>query len=230
MADVTAIVQARIGSKRLRGKILKNIKGKPNILLLLDRLSKSKLIKETIVAIPNTKENDKLEKLLKPKYKVFRGSEDNVLKRYFLCAKKYSIKNILRITSDCPLIDPRIVDKIGKIYLTGNYDYVSNIENRSFPDGMDMEFFSFKTLKKVYLNSLSNYDKEHVTKYILRSDKFKKFNYTDKINYSNLRITLDRIEDFYLINKIFNNFKNNDFSYRDIINFYKKNKKSFTQI
>ena len=227
MEGVTAVIQARIGSKRLRGKILKKIKGKPNILLLLDRLSKSKLIKEIIVAIPNTKENDKLERLLKPKYKVFRGSEDNVLKRYFFCAKKYSIKNILRITSDCPLIDPRIIDKIGKIYLTGNYDYVSNIENRSFPDGMDIEFFSFKTLKKAYLNSLSNYDKEHVTKYILRSDKFKKFNYSDKINYSNLRITLDRIDDFNLINKIFNNFKNNDFSYKDIINFYKKNEKIF---
>ena len=92
---------------------------------------------------------------------------------------------------------------------------------------MDIEFFSFKTLKKAYLNSLSNYDKEHVTKYILRSDKFKKFNYSDKINYSNLRITLDRIDDFNLINKIFNNFKNNDFSYKDIINFYKKNEKIF---
>ena len=88
----------------------------PYLLLLLDRLRKSKLIKEIIIAIPNTAENNKLESLLKNKYKVFRGSENNVLKRYFDCAKKYSVNNILRITSDCPLIDHRLIDKIGKIY------------------------------------------------------------------------------------------------------------------
>ena len=227
MKKVTAIIQARIGSKRLRGKVLKKINGKPNILLLLDRLSKAKTINKIIVAIPDTSENNKLEILLRKKYEVFRGSEKNVLKRYFNFAKKYSVKDILRITSDCPLIDFRLIDKIGKIYLSNKYDYVSNIEKRTFADGMDIEFFSFKTLKRAYANSINEYDQEHVTKYILRSDKFKKFNYSDKLDFSNLRITLDRNEDLILIRKIFGNFKDNYFSYKDILNFYRKNKKIF---
>ena len=228
MKHITAIIQARVGSKRLRGKILKKIKGKEILSLLLSRLSKSKLIRDIIIAIPITKENDKLATFLKKKQlKVYRGSENDVLKRYYMCAKKFSVQNILRITSDCPLIDPKLVDKIGKIYLSNKYDYVSNVEKRSFPDGMDIEFFNFKTLKKAFLNSISDYDKEHVTKYILRSDKFKKYNYHDNKNFSHLRITLDRVEDFNLIKKIFYNFKNYDFSYEQILNFYKKNKKLF---
>ena len=127
---ITAIVQARIGSTRLRGKVLKKIKGKETIILLLDRLSKAKKISDIVVAIPNTKENDNLFKLLnKHKYTVFRGSEKNVLKRYYDCAKKHGIFNILRITGDCPLIDPKLIDKIGEIYNSKKFDYVSNIEN-----------------------------------------------------------------------------------------------------
>ena len=148
MKKVTAIIQARIGSKRLRGKVLKKINGKPNILLLLDRLSKAKTINKIIVAIPDTSENNKLEILLRKKYEVFRGSEKNVLKRYFNCAKKYSVKDILRITSDCPLIDFRLIDKIGKIYLSNKYDYVSNIEKRTFADGMDIEFLALRHLRE----------------------------------------------------------------------------------
>ena len=87
---------------------------------------------------------------------------------------------------------------------------------------MDIEFFSFKTLKRAYANSINEYDQEHVTKYILRSDKFKKFNYSDKLDFSNLRITLDRNEDLILIRKIFGNFKDNYFSYKDILNFLSK--------
>ena len=228
MKLITAIIQARIGSRRLRGKILRKIKGKEILLLLLNRLSKSKLIKDIIIVIPNTRENNKLAFFLrKKKFKVFRGSENNVLERYYMCAKKFSVKNILRITSDCPLIDPKLIDKIGNIYLKNKYDYVSNVEKRTFPDGMDIEFFNFKALKKAFLNSISDYDKEHVTKYILRSDKFNRYNYLSNKNFSNLRITLDRIEDFHLINKIFCNFKRNDFTYEDILNLYKKNKQLF---
>ena len=146
---ITAIVQARIGSSRLRGKVLKKINSKETIILLLERLSRAKKINDIIVAIPNTKENDVLFKVLKKhNYKIFRGSEKNVLKRYYDCAKKYKVSNILRITGDCPLVDPLLVDKIASIYLSNNYDYVSNIEDRTFPDGMDMEFFNFKPFLK----------------------------------------------------------------------------------
>ena len=226
---ITAIVQVRIGSSRLRAKALKKIKGKENIILLLERLSQTKKIDNIIVAIPDTNENDVLDNLLKKyNYNIFRGSEKNVLKRYYDCAKKFKILNILRITGDCPLVDPKLVDKLASKYQLGNYDYLSNIEDRSFPDGMDIEFFSFKTLHKANLNAISKYDKEHVTKYILRTNIFKKYNFK-KIgeNFSHLRITLDTKDDFLLIKKIFNNFNNNNFLIEDIIHFYKNNKKIF---
>jgi glutamate-1-semialdehyde 2,1-aminomutase len=226
---IVAIVQARIGSSRLRGKVLKKIRGKESIILLLERLSRAKQISNIVVAIPNNSENDILYKLLKKyKYNIYRGSENDVLKRYYECAKKYNALHILRVTGDCPLVDSKLVDEIAKVYKLNNYDYVSNIEQRTYPDGMDLEFFSFKTLLKIHLNVISKNDKEHVTKYALRTNIFKKYNYKLKNdNYSFLRITLDTIDDFHLIKKIFENFRNNFFTFKDIINFYKKNNKIF---
>ena len=163
---VTAVVQARIGSQRLRGKVLKKINNKETILLLLNRLSQAKEIDRIIVAIPNRKKDDPLHDILnKNNYEVFRGSEKNVLKRYYDCAKKFNLNNILRITGDCPLVDPKLVDKIIKIFKKNNFDYVSNIEKRTFADGMDIEIFSFKNLEIANSSDLSDYDKEHVTKY-----------------------------------------------------------------
>ncbi|MDC0329019.1 NTP transferase domain-containing protein, partial [Candidatus Pelagibacter sp.] len=148
MMKVTAIIQARVGSTRLRGKVLKKINGKEIILHLLDRLSSSKKISKIIIAIPNTKENDKLCHLLKKNnFLIFRGSERNVLNRYYECAKKFKSNHILRITGDCPLIDPKLVDELIKKYQASKVDYASNVINRTFPDGMDMEIFSFKSLK-----------------------------------------------------------------------------------
>ena len=225
---IFAIVQARVGSKRLRGKVLKKINGKESILILLNRLSRSKNIEKIIVAIPKSFENRVLKKLLiKNNYTIFEGSQNDVLNRYFECAKKFSAKNILRITGDCPLIDPVLVDKIITFYRKNKFDYVSNIQNRTFPDGMDTEIFSFKILERANKLTISQSDKEHVTNYFLRTDQIKKGNYSQKKDYSNMRITLDTQYDFELIRKIFNNFKNFDFALEDIIKFYIKNKSMF---
>ena len=224
MKKIFSIVQARIESTRLRGKVLKRIRGKHSILILLDRLSKCKQIEKIIVAIPKTKNNNYLKKiLLKNNFEVYEGSQKDVLKRYFNCAKKFSAKHILRITGDCPLIDPKLVDKLLKIYIKNNLDYVSNVQKRSFPDGMDIEVFSFKKLQEANKKLTSKSDREHVTKYFLRSDKIKKYNLSQKKDYSNIRITLDTKYDFELINKIFNNFDNFNFSLDDIIKFYHEN-------
>ena len=108
---ITAIVQARIGSERLRAKVIKKINGKAIILLLLKRLSLAKEVDDIIIAIPNKKQDDVLYNILKKNnFKVFRGSEKNVLNRYYECAKRYSVQNILRITADCPLLDPKLID------------------------------------------------------------------------------------------------------------------------
>jgi glutamate-1-semialdehyde 2,1-aminomutase len=228
---VTAIVQARVGSSRLRGKVLKKINGKEIIILLLDRLSKSKKIENIIVAIPQKKEDDLLFKVLKKNnYNVFRGDELDVLKRYYDCAKKNNIHNILRITGDCPLVDPTLVDNLINVYQKKKVDYLSNIEERSYPDGMDIEIFSMKALSQANSSVVLFSDKEHVTNYFLRSDIFKKYNYLKNgKNFSNLRITLDTKNDFKLIKIIFKNFKNKFFKFDDIIKFYRKNKNLFHQ-
>ena len=228
---ITAIVQARVGSSRLKGKVLKKIKGKEIIIKLLERLSRSKKIDNIVVAIPKKKEDDTLFKTLKKyRYKVFRGEELNVLKRFYDCAKKNNIDNILRITGDCPLIDPKLIDKIINVYQKKKVDYLSNVENRTFPDGMDIELFSFEALSLANSLVKSNFDKEHVTSYFLRSNKFNKFNFEKKgENYSNLRITLDTPQDFQLIKTIYKSFKNNFFDLDDIIKFYNKNKRIFNQ-
>ena len=127
MTKITAIIQARVGSKRFRGKVLKKINGKEIILHLLDRLSLSKNITKTIVAIPNTRENDGLYLLLKKNnFLIFRGSENNVLNRYYECAKKFKSNHILRITGDCPLVDSKLVDKLIKKYQLNKVDYKPN--------------------------------------------------------------------------------------------------------
>ena len=223
--EITAIIQARIGSSRFKGKVLKKIKSKEVILLQILRLKKCKNIKRIIVAIPNNKENVILKNFLAShSIDFFTGSENNVLKRYYDCSVKNNIKHILRITADCPLIDPHLIDQLATRYSSfKKIDYLSNIIERSYPDGMDAEFFSFEALKNAFKNVIYKDDKEHVTKYFLRSDRFIKKNISFKNDYSKLRITLDYKEDFQLIDKIFNNFTNIYFSLNDIIKFYKNN-------
>ncbi len=225
---IFALIQARIKSSRLPGKVLKKINGVESILFMINRLKKSKKISDIIVIIPSNKSDDVLSDFLKRKnIKFFRGSENNVLKRYYDCAKKFNIEHILRLTADCPFIDPEIIDKIIAIYQKSNCDYVSNIIHRSFPDGMDAEIFTFKSLENAKVNLHSPYDKEHVTKYFLRSDKIKKKNYFyEKKNYQDLRLTLDEKEDLILLKDLAKKLKSS-FNLSDIISIYDKNKKLF---
>ncbi len=226
--NFTAIIQARVGSKRLKKKILRKIGKKTVIEILLERLKYSKKINKIIIAIPNTKQNDSLfKKLKKLNYEVFRGDENNVLKRYYDCAKKFKIDNIIRITSDCPLIDPELIDNGIHLFKKNNIDYLSNVLTLSFPDGLDFEIFSFKALKKSMDEYLSKSEKEHVTQHMIRSNKIKKLNLNSEENFSNLRLTLDYEVDFLVIKKIISNFKNLKFNYNDIIGLYKSNKKIF---
>ena len=118
--------------------------------------------------------------------KFFLGNENNVLDRYFKTAKKFNPTTIVRICGDCPFIDPKVVDQILTIYDKKKYDYISNTIKPTFPDGLDVEVFSFKVLKEVWKKAKSNYDKEHVTTYILKTKKFKKFNYVYKKDLSKI--------------------------------------------
>lgn len=218
---ITAVIQARLNSRRFKKKIFKKINGKEVIKILIERLKKSKEIDDIIVAIPNTRANNSLEKFLKKNnVNTFRGSEKNVLKRFVDCCRKHNIKNLVRITSDCPLIDPKLLDKMAKEFKKSNFDYYSNILERTFPDGMDIEFLKSKTLEKVYNNVIYDYDKEHVTPYILRSNIFNKKNYFYKKDFSKVRITLDYPNDLKVLTKIIKNFKSLNFGVDEIISVY----------
>lgn len=203
---IYAFVQARLSSKRLKNKVTKKIKNKTLIELLLKRLSKSKLINEIVVLIPKNKNENKLEKLIKKKgFNVFRGSKNNVLDRFYKASKVYKPNYIIRITADCPLVDVKIVNKLIKIIVKKKYDYVSNVNPATYPDGLDVEVFNTKSLNYAWRKAKTQHDKEHVTPFIIRSKK-KKFNLKYKKDLSSVRLTVDYIEDLQLVKKIFNYF------------------------
>jgi glutamate-1-semialdehyde 2,1-aminomutase len=207
-----AIVQARMGSIRFPGKVLKKINNKSLIEILLSRLSKSKNIDKIILATSIASVNDKLSQEVKALgYDVFRGSENNVLDRYYLAAKQYSPSTIVRITGDCPLIDPVLVDQVIDRYIKNDVDYVSNNHPPTYPDGLDTEVFSFQSLEDSWQNAKKNYELEHVTPYILNKTRFKKLSFENEIDCSKERWTVDEIEDFEVIKNIISHFSPNIF-------------------
>tara|TARA_B100000214_G_C23946086_1_gene618070 strand:- start:67 stop:876 length:810 start_codon:yes stop_codon:yes gene_type:complete len=227
------IIQARIASSRLLGKILLPGHNKSLLEHLVERLKKSKQINKIVVATSTNKEDDIIDEFCKTKkITIFRGHPNNLLSRYFNCAKFFKAKNIIRITSDCPLMDYRLVDKLIKKYLTyKEIDYLSNVHPPSFPDGFDIEIFNFKVLKNSFNNAKKKYEKEHVTPYIWDNPKkFKIYNYSiskRKKYYEKYRLTLDYKEDYYLIWNIFKYLysKYKYFSFNQIIKFLEKNPK-----
>ena len=204
---VIALVQARMGSLRLPQKVMKKISEKTIIELLLMRLSKSKELDEIVVATSENDENDKLVRHVKSLgFKCTQGSEKDVLNRFYESAKSLDANIIVRITGDCPLVDPDIVDKCVNRFKALNVDYFSNISPASYPDGLDTEVFSFETLEQANNNAFSTYDREHVTTFIRNSDLFSKDVLQNEIDYSNLRWSLDESEDLEVVTKVFNHF------------------------
>lgn len=169
---IGAIVQARMGSTRLPGKVLIRLIDKPILCHIIERLRKVKSIDEIIIAISNNARDNPIEKVAKViQTKIFTGSEEDVLDRYYQAASKYKVNIILRITADCPLIDPQIINKLIKYYLRNKdkFDYISLPKN--YPEGIDAEVFSFKALKKAWQEAKLPSEREHVTPYILNHPK-----------------------------------------------------------
>ena len=208
-----------MGSTRLPGKVLKKVCGKPLIEILLHRLSRAKKIDKIILATSVSKENDSLtETVEKLGFEVFRGSEDDVLDRYYEAAKPYSLEAVVRITGDCPIIDPQLVDEVIGLYQENNVDYVSNTEPSTYPDGLDTEVFSFIALETAYNKAEESFEREHVTPFIRTNGQFKRANYSNEIDLSGERWTVDEPEDFEVIENIINHFLPDlYFSWRDVI-------------
>jgi glutamate-1-semialdehyde aminotransferase len=225
---VLAIIQARYNSKRFPGKVVKKINNKTILEILIRRLSKSKYISKIIVACSENKKDKVILNICKKLgINYFSGSENDVLDRFYKAAKKYKGENILRITADCPLIDPKIADDVIGSFFSNNVDYASNVNPPTFPDGLDVEVFKFDALKEAHIEAKKLNDREHVTPFIINNKKFKKFNLKNSIDYSSLRLTLDEKKDYILIKKIIKNFKNNlNFNLKNILDLY-KNKKNF---
>ena len=222
-----AIVQARMGSTRFPGKVMEVICGQTLIEILLSRLSKSKKIDQIIVATPKNSNNYKLIKYLQEKdYFVYQGSEKNVLQRYYEAAQEVNADTIVRVTGDCPLTDAKLVDSCIEKYQSSNVDYVSNIEPASFPDGLDVEVLKFSALKKAWKNAKLKSEFEHVTPYIWDNPElFLIGNHTNDKDLSNLRLTVDVMDDFKKISEIFKSLypKNKNFSLNDVLVFLKEN-------
>ena len=203
---VVCIVQARLGSKRFRGKVLKKLLRKELIFTLLERVRMVKSIDELVIAIPET--DIKLYNILNAKgYKVFKGSEKDVLSRYYHAALKHKANIIVRITADCPLVDPELVSNVIKKFKLSNYDYISNINPPTYPDGLDVEVYSFNTLKKIFKESKLPEDREHISSYVFKNKDFKTYNFENSKDYSFLRLTVDYEDDLLMIKKIVKNFK-----------------------
>lgn len=220
--NIIVIIQARMGSSRLPGKVLMDLEGKSVLEHVIQRLKNSKMINDIIIATSNKEIDNKIVELCnKINIKCFRGSEDNVLERYYKCAKEYNGDIIVRVTSDCPLIDSKVLDEMLLFYLNNKYKLVTNAgndENRTYPRGLDLEIFSFELLEKAYVNSSQSYEKEHVTPYMYENE-YNIFYYKNNINYSNYRLTLDTKEDYLLIKAIYEKLYKGDheFNLNEII-------------
>ncbi|MGK9476879.1 cytidylyltransferase domain-containing protein [Melioribacter sp. OK-6-Me] len=227
---VCAIVQARIGSTRLPGKIFKELEGKPILWHVINRLSHSKKIKNIIVATTDLPEDDATEEFCENnKIDCFRGSSEDVLSRYYQAAIDYEVDTIVRVTSDCPVIDPAVIDKmISKYFLlnkNGMVDYLSNTIKRTFPRGLDAEIFSFTALAEAFRCANEKYEREHVTPYIYQHpDIFKIVNYENNQDYSFHRWTVDTAEDYELIKQIYKNLykPNKLFYFEDILKLFEE--------
>tara|TARA_Y100001958_G_C21248715_1_gene581906 strand:- start:28463 stop:29215 length:753 start_codon:yes stop_codon:yes gene_type:complete len=209
---ILAITQARIGSRRLFKKILLKVKSKSLLEIHLERIMKSKKINKLMLATTNELHVEKITKICKKlDVNYYKGSTNNVLDRFYNASKDENPDWIVRLTSDCPLIDPELIDKIIDYVVSQDVDYGSNILIEKFPDGQDVEVFKFSALKKAWENAKLQSDKEHVTTFIRNNSDFNKkklfkaVNYLSKKDFSKIRMTVDHPEDFELIKILINN-------------------------
>ena len=221
---VVAIVQARIGSTRLPGKVLKDIEGETMLARVVQRLSRSRLINEVLIATTNRAADDAIvEECRGCAVQVFRGDEDDVLDRYFRAAQLTGAEVVVRITSDCPLIDPGVTDRTIAAFLNPQGpampDYASNVVVRTYPRGLDTEVVTAQALERCWSAAKQPYERTHVTPYIYEHPaEFKILSVTGEADFSRHRWTVDTPEDLEFVRAIYARFKGrDDFRVADIL-------------
>jgi spore coat polysaccharide biosynthesis protein SpsF (cytidylyltransferase family) len=224
--NIAAIIQARTGSTRFKNKTFAELEGKPLLWHIINRIKKAKHIQDIIIATTTNKEDGKIEDFAKENnIKIYRGSENNVLDRFYQAAKKFNVNIIVRITADDPFKDPKVIDKAIEIFLKENYDYVSNTVKPTYPEGIDVEVFSFSSLKKAWNDAEKISEKEHVTPYIWKNPNiFKTYNFEYKEDLSNLRWTIDYKEDYEFAKEVYKRLYKKDkiFYMEEILELLKK--------
>ena len=220
-SKVVAIVQARVGSTRLPGKVLEGLAGQPMLVRVVNRTSRAKTLDAVVVATTTQSVDDAIVHLCERQgWPYFRGGEEDVLDRYYQAASAFKADIIARITSDCPLIEPEIIDRVVNEFSVycPEVDYMSNSLVRTFPRGLDVEVVSLDALRKAWQEDENPAWREHVTPYIRRHpEKFRIRNVTNDTDYSYMRWTVDTIEDLTFIRQIYDHFQNDAFTWKEVL-------------
>lgn len=227
--EVLAITQARSGSTRLPNKILMDIAGESLLAIHINRIKKSSKIDELLIATTVANEDDAIVNIAKENHlPYYQGSIANVLDRFYQAAKELKPKWVVRLTSDCPLIDSKLIDDVVEYAIKNNNDYCSNTLNPTFPDGMDIEVFKFSALEKAWNEAELDSEKEHVTPYIHKNSTFNGNNlftsssYENETDYGSVRLTVDEPSDFEVIKHIIENLGTNK-GWEEYANYYLSN-------
>ncbi len=220
---ILAIIQARVSSTRLPGKVLKKIIGKSLLDIQIERVRRSKKIDKLIVATSTNSEDDKIDEICKSHgIDCFRGDLNDVLDRFYQASLIYKPDYIIRLTGDCPLSDPKIIDELVEFHINGNYEYSSNSFNPTYPNGLDVEIFSFSILKQAWKEAELPSHREHVTLFIHRQPKrFTIGSMENEEDFSHYRWTVDEPEDFEVVRKIYEALHQqpNQFTMKNILDF-----------
>lgn len=218
---ILAILQARVTSSRLPGKVLKPLLGVPMLLRQIERLQKAQKIDRLLVATSNEPSDDLIEKLCEEHgIGCYRGNLNDVLDRFYQAARVFNPEHVVRLTADCPLADPVLIDDVIGFYLDGGFDYASNAIEPTFPDGLDVEIFRFSCLEQAWRDATLPSQREHVTPFIHQQPlQFKIGHYKSPSDLSHLRWTVDEPKDFELVTMIYEALypRNPDFSTQDIL-------------
>ena len=206
---VNAIIQARCGSTRFPEKVFADIDGKPLLWHVVNRLKYTRKIDEIIVATTKNEKDDVIEKWCENENVCyFRGSENDVLNRYYQAALAFKSDIVVRVTADDPFKEPKVIDEVIEMLIKENLDLVTNNYPPSFPEGLDCEAFTFSTLKKMELEAKDEFEREHVTQYVYRhSDMFRIGNVVSQRQLSEYRWTIDTKEDYEMVKAIYSKRK-----------------------
>ena len=214
------IIQARLGSTRLPGKVLADICGQPMLARVVERVRLARTAQQVVVATTSAAHDDELARFCAAHgIECFRGDENDVLDRYFQAAKKFEATTVVRITADCPLIDPQVIDRVTEIFQQGGVDYASNTLETTYPDGLDTEVFSFAALEQAWREATKTSEREHVTPYLRNSGKFRVRNVANDlgVSFADHRWTVDEPSDLEFVRAIYRNLNGHAFGMCDVL-------------